>query len=563
LIGQTNKSLLSILLAGLQVTAGCSHLTKSDLASRSDYTPSLEAHYSGDPAGALGEFPGKERDGFVTTVERLWLNLLNRTPDISDAVRVGATLEERKTLRITREAKSYFYQETEDGYYPAEHEAVLLHILTGFTFAAAGQQAEAAIEARRASFYLQNEFGSSVPFDDPALRLWLGTLWLYCGDWQHARVDFRVAARLSKDYAFLATVADREQPPERVALLLTGSGPQPVWKPELRTNVAGGLQKLDFVTSYERQQWRFADKQGEMIPAGISTSPWYDRHQERDHVIRQTLDGSRYMMEAAGTATAVGAVRVVSLGVSVALITLGIVGGAGIMYYALLSGSDKAVEAGFYIGLAVAMVGAAAGIKVYKVTDKAADTVIETTLSPAEYYRFVRYLPDYVHFAVPDSAQSGRVLVTDGRKISPLYELKSNDGKTAIDLYYASGGAFSAGPTEKQKPLPVSGATEDAGNWVASTLELNFDDAVRFCERQKYRKGRHFSIPTESDVRQALAASGEKPAILANPGGGDAVWIKSAYSDTRSGCLHIDLNPLQSHMNSPCSALRRVICVGK
>lgn len=562
---------ISLLLSALtvaQVFSGCSHLTKDNLASNSDYKPAVRAHFLSRHDEAIRQLPEKEEGGFVTSVEKLWLNLINRTPDLGAAVKTGATLEDRTTLRVSREAKSYFYQEAEDGYFPAEHEAILLHILTGFTFAVEGRRDEATIEARKAAFYLQNEFASTNSFDSPALRLWLGTLWLYCGDWQQARVDFRVAAGLAREYEYLKEIADAEQPPASVALVLAGSGPQLVWTPAMNGKVIGGLQKVTFASYYQPDSFRFVPKNPNssaipvLVGKGISTASWYERHQERDHVIRQALDQSRYMVEAAGTVSAAGVTQIAGTALAIALISLGIVGGVGILYYVTVAGGQAAAEGGAYLALFVAGAGIIGAKKVYGATTESARKIIDRGMSPVEHYRFVRFLPDYIHLAVGKrSNEPLQFFSANGRKFEPLYELRSPDKKTDIKLFYIPGGVYKDTVSDHVSAKVKDASTSKTGaGWVFSANEVTFETAYRYCERQAVRTGKKFRLPTESELRLAISKAFGKDRLAKEFSSYETLWTKAAYVDSFTTCQHFDVATSMQINNSPCSVKRRVIC---
>ena len=47
------------------------------------------------------------------------------------------------------------YKETEDGYFPAEHELIVFHLVTALAFIQKSRCADALVEARRAGRYLE------------------------------------------------------------------------------------------------------------------------------------------------------------------------------------------------------------------------------------------------------------------------------------------------------------------------------------------------------------------------------------------------------------------------
>lgn len=554
----TSSRFLALCLVILQITTGCSHLTKQDLSSSGDYKPSLVEHYSGDSLQAIEKFPRKENGGFVTSVEKLWLNLINKTPDMGDAIDVSADLSERTTLSVSKETRSYFYKESEDGYYPAEHEAILLHILSGYTFAAEGKRKEATIEARKAAFYLQNEYGSTAPFDDPALRLWLGSLWLYCGEWQHARVDFRVAASLSKTYSYLKDIADRDIPPKSVSLVLAGSGPQIYWTPALKTDVLAGMQKITFKTNYSRENFSHFTADGNrigMVSAGIPTITWYDRHQERDHVIRKILQQSRYTVEATGAATLAATTKAVGTALAISIAATGVVGGLAALYYTISYLDEGAV----YLAIVIAGAGVGVGKKVYNRSSESAQRIIDAGMSPVNFYRYVRFLPDFVHLTVNDEdITEVRIKTEAGRSFAPLYALDSPGDKTRVNVFYVPGGYYD--PGKAVAPSNYVLKAKQSTEWIFADDTMNFEQAYKFCEKQSVLSGKNFRIPTKVELKLAISRSFGDPNLAERFDAAATVWTKAPYVDTFSSCQHFDAAANTELLDTPCKKKRTTLC---
>ena len=193
------RVLLVLVLAASQL-GGCATWTARDMMQKKDYAPVRAAHAAGKPERALANYPEKEVGGFITTVEKGWLHLLAGSENIDELRAISNDLEARQTLRISEATTSFFYKETEEGYYPAEHEAIALHLILSTQYARLGKREQARIEVARASRYLEQQYGPNRIFDDPFLRLWSAALWTYCGEWGHAQVDLRVAAKLAPDW---------------------------------------------------------------------------------------------------------------------------------------------------------------------------------------------------------------------------------------------------------------------------------------------------------------------------------------------------------------------------
>jgi hypothetical protein len=187
--------------------------TSQTLIRNKDYSDSVLAFKSGQPEDALQFFPKQEDGGFITTIEKSWLRLwTHKSEDPKKLLQLSQSLDERNFTRISRETEYFFYSETEEGYIPAEHEVIILHLLAATYFIKEEKWDSARVEAKRATFFIQSYVKDvdKVAFDDPALRLWLGSLWAALGEWEEAKVDFRRASTMTGDKR-LEKLAQRAQ----------------------------------------------------------------------------------------------------------------------------------------------------------------------------------------------------------------------------------------------------------------------------------------------------------------------------------------------------------------
>lgn len=182
--GQMKIKVISLFVA-MALLSACAG---SPLAKPSDYLKVEQALSSKDIFEAHSNLPSKEPDGFVTTLERNWLGLWINKTNPEDLLRQARTFDQRKFISLSKEV-SYFYEEAPDGYIPAEHEIIIHHLVTAMSLLQHQELEKAEVEARKAAFYMQN---TNNNFDDPLLRVWLGSIWIVLGYWQEAQVDLRI-----------------------------------------------------------------------------------------------------------------------------------------------------------------------------------------------------------------------------------------------------------------------------------------------------------------------------------------------------------------------------------
>lgn len=404
----------------LVILSGCNTLTSSDLANKDDYESSRKKFAAKRIGEALEEFPTKEPGGFVTSLERGWLQMLTGNFEVEELREVADDLEARQTLHYGTEVKTFFYKETEDRYLPAEHEAILLHIVTGLSLAAEGDRTAARVEAARASRYLEKRFASDRPFDDPVLRLWLSSLWLYCGEWNFARVGFRVAAGQHPRLKWLAKIADQPRPPKYMALAFGGDGP------EVRpTHDRLGVRFVD----PKPQAYKILNRSNKKFRGSgpLYTKRWFKRHQERNQAIKDVVDKSRQMIGLVSGGTVATTVVAAGALTGVAVAAGGIAGG-------LVLAKVVGGELGFELFLASSLMGIGGGVYIYNAADEKADEILNLEANPARYYRFVRFMPSTLQFAL-SQAGAPRVL-RKGRQIKPFLKLRSPRGETQIQFFH-------------------------------------------------------------------------------------------------------------------------------
>ncbi len=212
----------------------------------------------------------------------------------SSLVNLADRLDEKKTFYVSKQAKSFFFQETEEGYLPSEHEVILLHIIASMSFLQSGDLDRARIEARKAAFYLEANFSAAGRFDDPVLRLWMVAVWLGLGDWQNAKVNLRVARQLlpNSEGQWMDKLLSSSSPPAFFDFYTTGNGMEVEAVQKDSATVLENSHRVKFIELSAGEFKRIA------LP-GVSTNSWYLRHQERGFLARDVLERSRYCTESA------------------------------------------------------------------------------------------------------------------------------------------------------------------------------------------------------------------------------------------------------------------------
>ncbi|TGL60207.1 hypothetical protein EHQ58_06820 [Leptospira ognonensis] len=211
-------------------------LNCKSLLVRKDYQGAKDAWADTNPELAFERFPSGESGQFITTLEKAHIGFLKDKFDYSDLAELAETSKERLRFSASRELRSFFYLETGEGYYASEAEIIYMHILLGLYFARDKQFEKAAIEARYAGNLLSGEWSAEGQFDDPTLRVLLASLWLSCGNWEEARVDFKKASILAPENKNLRSLSNMKVAPAGFTLIFGGPGAEPVIKTKPNLN---------------------------------------------------------------------------------------------------------------------------------------------------------------------------------------------------------------------------------------------------------------------------------------------------------------------------------------
>lgn len=412
-----------------------------------DYQVSRKQLADDQPALALAEFPIRgEHKGFLTTIEKGYLGLLSGQADPKSLVKISDQLEDREIIKVSQELGTFFYNETEDGYLPAEHEVIFLHLLTGYIFAQQGDSAGARIEAQRSAELLQGHFSERTgDFDDPGLRVLLAGLWLYSDEWEHARVDLRRAYEMDSRLRWAKDAAERSEPPPFLHIVLSGIGPEPKWNPQSTKATLTGLDSLDFeIAPIALEPLSLTGESGKsvLLKAPMSSESWYKRHQRRNHEIRDLVEGSRYFTKVAGkgavTGTGLVATKVISGAIIIAGITAAVVIVGGALYLLANTGAGELGDAPALIGtmgLGIGGYALSSASKFNRDSTQALTDDWNETMDPAPTYRYLRFLPDAV-FASLNPKENAWLIDDWSRRVSPFVQVESKKHQSKVYLYF-------------------------------------------------------------------------------------------------------------------------------
>lgn len=380
------------LLFLLLLLSACSH---TQLLSKQDYQKSQIQFVQNNTDDAALSFPRHAESGnFITTVEKTYLNLIQGKVHIKALQQQVEILEDRVRFHVSREAKSFFYLQTPEDYYAAEHEVIWMHMLLSWGYSLQGKYEQGCVEARIAGSLLSLPWSPQGHFDDPLLRLFLGGLWAMCGDWKEAQVDFRAAALMDKKLTWARELAERTAPPAHLLIVLGGPGPEVEWTPELALNPLRSQRQVSFRLRGKKSTLRASDNKGQSLRMSLSpdASPWYVRHLERESELHELILDSAFGGKTAGSGAIAGSKIAAKTGLGVLVGLGGTALGAAIANAGLQSNSEDL----FRVGLVTIAASLAWGGEIISEGYHSSIKEFKQDVDPSQYYRYVRYLPEYL-----------------------------------------------------------------------------------------------------------------------------------------------------------------------
>lgn len=385
------NKLISAFLSGLIFfTTACT----GKYLSKDDYSTSARLMCDDNPALALHNYPSGEKKSFIVAMEKTYLSLISGNYDVSLLFKYRQKIDNQIKYQVSREAKSFFYLHTPEGYYASEHEIILMHILLSWGFSGQKKYEEAEVEARKAATLFSKDLTDKGKFDDPLLRIMLAYVWTLCGNWDDARVDFRAAYKLNNSLIWAKKLSDLERQPENLFFIFGGPGVEPEWDTNANDELISGMKGVHFESKTKRSELTIYDTYHKNIPLFITpdSSAWYKRHIERNNSIREFVQDMHYgkKIVAHGTLSMLEIIGAVSLGI--VIITAGVAAGVFIGYIGLSGGSLEIVGLCFV----PVVFGFKLGVGIMSERYDAARRSYYKNVDPSNYYRFVRFLPEYM-----------------------------------------------------------------------------------------------------------------------------------------------------------------------
>lgn len=383
----------------------CTECSQNSLLTKQDYQKSQREFMQGRAGEALLDFPRGAEDGdFITTMEKTYLALIQGKPQIKELQQHAAALEERVRYHVSREARTFFYVQTPEDYYASEHEVIWMHFLLSWGYSLQGKYTDGCVEAREASSLLSLPWSPNGHFDDPAMRLFLATLWTMCGDWREAQVDLRAAWFMDNSLAWAKEIAERDKPPTSLFVVIGGPGPEVEWDPTLAANPLRSAREVRFRLRGAKIRPSLLDQQGMTIEPHLSpdASKWYERHLARESELHQAIADSAYgsRVVAEGAKASGNVVYRTTQGIGYGMVA-GAVGAAALVLDSMAQDNKSVTDAsaqvnwGTVLGVGAVIGGVAGGVLgAFSGAQESADDM-KQDLDPSLTYRFVRYLPEY------------------------------------------------------------------------------------------------------------------------------------------------------------------------
>ncbi|MBT4287601.1 MAG: hypothetical protein HOD92_09710 [Deltaproteobacteria bacterium] len=424
-----------LFILGILLITNC---TSKELLLKEDYESSLYLHQSGKTAEVLKEFPKGEVGAFITTLEKTYLNLLQGNSDIKALAKQAIFIEKRFRFQASKELKSVFFAETAEGYYPSEHEIIWMHILLSWGYHLKGDNEKACVEARKTSHLLMAPWSHEGAFDDPFLRIINGAMWMNCGSWEDARVDFKRAFYLDNQLKWLLDLIQLNEPPKQLILILGGPGPEIIRANRIIHETENNVDlDLAFHLLGKKSKISIADKKGYKFYPKITPDAryWYARHFERNNSIHELIESSKY---SAYQTAIIGRESLKVAGgvvVGTGVMTGSVVAGLAIMYVGLEVGSGEI----FLLGPVVALGGIKKGLDIIDETYDTSKKEVQQKNNLSNYYRFSRFLPEYswltwsdLNYDFPLKISPGEHLIKDSKSRVIIQYLP--DLKTPIEV---------------------------------------------------------------------------------------------------------------------------------
>lgn len=385
-------------LVGLLLLLGLCSCVSSQLIEKKEYQPTYKAFHDENYIKSLEVFPKKESQHFITTLEKAYLSLFlhNKLSDdeMSKLIKMAKTIEEKDVIYISNEVQNLFYVETDEGYFPAEHEIYWMHLILGLHYIKRSEVSLARVHAQKLSelFSRINSRGEKY-FDDESLRILSASLWIAVGEWDRAQVDLRRAMVLNPQLK-LEKILNTSSPPSNWNIIFRGSGYKADFDSSRLENKLSGSQGIKFSSDLSRLE----------LPESYllvgNTSDWYSRHLYRNHEIKNVVDKSKYMSRMFKSELESTTLNVLTTAATGVVITTGVAIGLGLVgggiYLLAQSGSSSGEAAGYImaLGFTIGSELYSSGMKFYNETTARIKEEKKDYQDVSRFYRYVRFIPN-------------------------------------------------------------------------------------------------------------------------------------------------------------------------
>lgn len=424
------KKIISLILVISLLNISCSSLN-----TKSKYYFSSSSLITGDIDSAIKSLPDGEGKTFITIMERTYLNLLKGNPDIDALADYSHKIDNQIRYKVSREAKSFFFIETPEGYYASEHEIIWMHFMLSWGYSLRGNFEKARVEVNRSAVLLSNKFSEEGRFDDAFMRVICGVLWSMCGEWDDARTDFRRAISLNPSMKWIKELIKMETAPKNLTLILGGIGYQPYWNPKGNSFIRG-YRDVDFKAMGNKSHLTLSIPENIKLNLFITpdSSGWYARHKKRNNEISDTIDDVKYA-EKFSLSSAKMSTRVI-LGIAGGLLIFTLIGAAGIGVAALGIYAESGEITG--AGLGIVLFGGYTGVDFASSNINDASKDYKKEMNPSDKYRYVRFLPEYSWIGWSDKNITAPLTVNSGASSEIIYNttiITNNESNVLIGYY--------------------------------------------------------------------------------------------------------------------------------
>ena len=229
-------------------------------------------------------------------------------------------------------------------------------------------------------------------------------------------------------------LANREQPPASLIIVLGGPGPEVSWNPELNFNPLRSSRQVSFKLRGQRSALYIRDNDKRPVTTHISPDArkWYARHLERESELHELILDSAF----GGKATTSGAIASTKIAAKTGLGLLTGIGGAAlgivIADAGLKSGSDDLVRNGLIISAG----GIAWGWEIISEGYRKSVNEFKQDVDPSSQYRYVRYLPEYLWVAWSDQPLNFPLTLNTSSGTRATLQKPGVAGRTSVTIAF-------------------------------------------------------------------------------------------------------------------------------